>query len=284
MPVQHIIEDDDFQAAVAQAGSRLIVMDFFATWCGPCRTIAPFFETLSSKHSAALFLKIDVDKAQECAAQMRVRAMPTFVCWRSGRELERLEGANTRALEAMVEKHLESGASDATGDSKSSSLNSQIRKAGSECLNQDDDHPFQNIWDDDARFLQSDCDEQLLLTLEFQQPARIASLQFFAPADSGPKRVRLFINYPGSLDFDKAASMQSVQDVLVEPRHLGGEALALKFVKFQNVQTLHLFVQDNQGGGEVTRLRHLVINGSTIGGATDMGQFKRVAGKEGESH
>lgn len=70
MGVIHVDDDGRFAEALDNAGSRLVVCDFFADWCGPCRFIAPIFEQLSNKYSDALFLKIDVDRCRS-----------TFVCF-----------------------------------------------------------------------------------------------------------------------------------------------------------------------------------------------------------
>lgn len=62
-----------------------------------------------------------------------------------------------------------------------------------------------------------------------------------------------------------------------------GEPINLRYVKFQNVQNIQLFIKDNLSGGEVTQIDHLAIIGSPIS-TTNMGEFKRLAGKKGESH
>lgn len=69
----------------------------------------------------------------------------------------------------------------------------------------------------------------------------------------------------------------------VTPQDLEGVPVNLKYVKFQNVQNVQLFIKDNQGGGELTQIDHLAILGSPIC-TTNMSEFKRVAGKKGESH
>jgi hypothetical protein len=99
----------------------------------------------------------------------------------------------------------------------------------------------------------------------------------------GPKNIRIFMNQPTTVDFDKAVGMTSTQDITLTPAQLdSGELIPLKFVKFQNVQNLQLFMRDNQEGEEVTVVDQLHIIRCPID-ATNMKDFKRVAGKAGES-
>ena len=69
----------------------------------------------------------------------------------------------------------------------------------------------------------------------------------------------------------------------ITPGQLDGSPITLKFVKFQNVQNLQLFIKDNQSGDEITQLDYLGVIGTPIG-TTNMNDFKRVAGKKGEGH
>ena len=69
----------------------------------------------------------------------------------------------------------------------------------------------------------------------------------------------------------------------VTPEDLEGSPVNLRYVKFQNVQNIQLFIKDNQNNTDTTQIDHLAIIGSPIS-TTNMGDFKRVAGKKGESH
>lgn len=68
--------------------STLVVIDFHATWCGPCKVIAPTFLKLSNTLLHATFLKVDVDKVQAVAQKYSVRAMPTFVFLKAGVKID----------------------------------------------------------------------------------------------------------------------------------------------------------------------------------------------------
>lgn len=77
-----------------------VVIDFFATWCGPCKRIAPLFEDLADKYYPAItFLKVDVDESPELVEQFDVSAMPTFVFLKEGVIVKRVEGADVAGLE-----------------------------------------------------------------------------------------------------------------------------------------------------------------------------------------
>ena len=91
------------------------------------------------------------------------------------------------------------------------SLNSLLNSSGSECLNECDDHPLDNCLQDNAALLKSDCDEQLIISLAFNQVVKIQSLKLRAPATSGPKTLRVFKNQPRTLDFSQAESFESIQ-------------------------------------------------------------------------
>ena len=92
-------------------------------------------------------------------------------------------------------------------------LSSFIDKSQSECLNEADDHPYSHCLTSGGGYLESDCDEQLILSVSFNQAVKIHSLKIKAPSDKGPKNVRIFINQPNTLDFDKADSMIATQDI-----------------------------------------------------------------------
>lgn len=69
----------------------------------------------------------------------------------------------------------------------------------------------------------------------------------------------------------------------VTKENLEGTPIPLRFVKFQNVLNIQIFIKDNLAGSDITRIDHLAFYGSPIS-TTNMGDFKRISGKKGESH
>lgn len=284
MVVLKVANDTDYTEKLNAGGTKLVVIDFSATWCGPCKAIAPFVDEMSIKFPNAHFLNVDVDACQETAASYGVTAMPTFVFLRNKTRLALLKGADKAGLEAKIQQFYTDASQDQeVGVKGMMDITSFVDKRGSECLNESDDHPYAHCLTPGGGYLESDCDEQLILALTFNQSMKIHSLKIKAPSDKGPKTVRIFQNQPNTLDFDKADSMVSVQDLELTEEQLEGQIVPLKFVKFQNVQNLMFFFKDNQGGDEVTQIDHLSIIGTPIQ-STNMDDFKRVSGKKGEAH
>ena len=86
---------------------KLIVLDFFATWCGPCVRIAPKIDDWSTGEfkDKVVFLKCDVDQAEAVSQEYNIEAMPTFVFIKNGKETHRIVGANVDQLKKDIESH-----------------------------------------------------------------------------------------------------------------------------------------------------------------------------------
>jgi len=98
--VREITSLNEFNEAIKE--DKVTVVDFYATWCGPCKAIAPFVEKLADEVTDANFLKVDVDDVSDAAAESGVKAMPTFMLFRKGEKVAEIVGANPAALKAAV--------------------------------------------------------------------------------------------------------------------------------------------------------------------------------------
>ena len=89
---------DSFPAAVATSDDRPVLVDFWAPWCGPCRAQGPILDTLAaSEGDRSVIAKLDVDEAPGVAETFGVRAIPTLLVLRRGREVARFTGIQSAA-------------------------------------------------------------------------------------------------------------------------------------------------------------------------------------------
>lgn len=85
----------NFDSQITQSTTPTVV-DFWATWCGPCRAMGPMIEELSNEMTEVTFAKVNVDEAQELAMRFNVLSIPTFVVMKGGSEVGRFSGAMSK--------------------------------------------------------------------------------------------------------------------------------------------------------------------------------------------
>lgn len=90
---------------------KLMVVDFTASWCGPCKFIAPFLAELAKKIPSVTFLKVDVDELKSVATDWAVEAMPTFMFIKEGKIVDKVVGAKKDELQQTIAKHISSSSS-----------------------------------------------------------------------------------------------------------------------------------------------------------------------------
>ncbi|XP_014515771.1 thioredoxin H9 [Vigna radiata var. radiata] len=102
--VQLITTKESWDQHLEQANrdSKIVVANFSATWCGPCKMIAPYFCNLSEKHSSIMFLLVDVDEMTDFSTSLDIKATPTFFFLKNGKEFDKLVGANKPELEKRI--------------------------------------------------------------------------------------------------------------------------------------------------------------------------------------
>jgi len=103
--VQFLNTLDEFNATINKGDGKLVVVDFTATWCPPCQMIKPKFQELSEKETDVVFVAVDVDENDGTAAECGISCMPTFIFFKNGKQVHKIEGADLNSIIAGVTAH-----------------------------------------------------------------------------------------------------------------------------------------------------------------------------------
>lgn len=159
-------------------------------------------------------------------------------------------------------------------------LKDYIKTSNAACLNRDESTYTSSVLAGGQGPLKSnsDIDHQLLITIPFTEKVNLRKLIITAEVkegseESGPKDIKLFANQ--NLDFDDADSMKALQTIALDADNLKGSPVDLKFVKFQNVTSLTIFVDSNQDDSDVTVINAVTIIGKPRSGM-NMKELKKV--------
>ena len=308
--------------------SSIVVTDFWASWCGPCKAIAPFYSKLAeqlSRPNTITFTKVDTDAQKEIVSTYGITAMPTFMIFKNGRETKRIKGADPKALDAAVKSLAEEAAKVPEGGASGSGqagaggrwsafeaprgyadVSDSVDKLGLDFLNLDAERGAKKVVFEASKpsslgggsggkdWIESDTDEQLMLFIPFQSTIKVHSLHITSirPKDGEdeeapmrPKTIKLYTNRSTVLGFDEADDTAPTQAVLLKEPDWDNESqtakVELRFVKFQNISSLVVFVVDGDGDGEKTRIDRIRIFGET-GEKRAMGKLEKIGDAPGE--
>ncbi|CAG8501153.1 21330_t:CDS:2 [Gigaspora margarita] len=97
---------DDFDKQLEEAGDKLVVVDFWADWCGPCKMMAPKFEELSKEYTDVKFLKVNTDDQGKLSERENISALPTFRFFKNKKSLaDDVVGADLATLTAKIKQY-----------------------------------------------------------------------------------------------------------------------------------------------------------------------------------
>ncbi|KAF7825400.1 thioredoxin H-type-like [Senna tora] len=102
--VQLITSKESWEQKLTEAtrDGRIVIANFSAAWCGPCKTIAPYYSELSEKFPSLMFLVVDVDEMTDFSSSWDIKATPTFFFLKNGQQIDKLVGANKPELQKKI--------------------------------------------------------------------------------------------------------------------------------------------------------------------------------------
>ena len=104
MEIKHLSKNEFDQSV--NAGEDLVIVDFFATWCGPCKMLTPVVERMAEKHSDVHFYKVDIDEENDLASRFQIMSVPTLLYMKQGQMVNKSVGLVSPAdMEKEIEKH-----------------------------------------------------------------------------------------------------------------------------------------------------------------------------------
>ncbi|KAG9257017.1 PITH domain-containing protein [Emericellopsis atlantica] len=302
--------------------STLVVADFYADWCAPCKQIAPVYESLAkslSRPGALAFAKVNTENNSDISAQYHVTALPTFLVFRGGKVEDTVQGADPTKLKNIVQKLLSEVESmgEASGSGGSGSggqwlgadvprgyreITDEVEVRNCEILNADEDAGTVKTLFETQKptgfekastsrdYVQSGADDQLLLYIPFQSTVKLHTLQITslpAEGDDAPARpgvVRLFINRPQNMDFSEADDSEPTQAIELGPNDWNANGTANIPLRFVKFQkTNTVIVYVQRGDGEAETVR--VDRLRLIGEAgakREMGKLQKIGDEPGE--
>ncbi|KAN0101442.1 thioredoxin domain containing protein [Hyaloscypha variabilis] len=280
----------------------LLVIDFYATWCGPCKVISPVFDKLAKPHDSStsiIFAKCDVDKAKDVAQACNITAMPTFQFFKQGKKVDEVKGADPQQLTTKIGYYTTAAAKETAGQGPSTkagesstassgpaSLRPLIDINTAKLLNTSLLSSVRNIASPPPAgyAVASASGSRLLIHLPFSQPVTPSQLKITIAKDSitnAPSRIQIGTNVPvrvtkspegvetNDLDLEssigKAENTQSFN--IYSDEYVNGVAeLKLKASKFTGVKSLTIRVDANMSGepATVTKIGAVDIIGTKV--------------------
>jgi len=216
--------------------------------------------------------------------------MPTFLFIKNKVVVETLREANSTGLSQLVSKHASGVSSSGSGQSAAAadstgdiSLLEFVDSQQLNCLNESSNYGIKALLSTKARntstdkYLLSDADEQLLINIAFNQIVKVRSLVFHTSDPSaGPNKVKLIANNR-NLSFEDFEDDSTVAQTLTvtEEDLRESKKINVRFVRFQNVTTLSIFVSSNHGNEEETRIDAIDIYGLPVQTTADLSGLKK---------
>lgn len=105
MAVHSVKDDSELRSLLEKSGEKLVIVDWSAAWCAPCKQIAPVYEALSNENKNVVFIKADIDVLQDASVEAGVQSVPTFHFIKNNELVAEFSGADQNKLKTLIKQH-----------------------------------------------------------------------------------------------------------------------------------------------------------------------------------
>lgn len=261
------VGESEFPALLA--ANELLVAQFTALWCGPCKAISPIVDKWYAENTNVEIVRVDLDQSQTLAAQYSVSAVPTFIFFENGKEVNRVQGAQasiTTDLANFSKPKVDLTEFKLFVPKGYGVLNSVVHLGETVTLNTvplDKDHDAKTVFRLDGGGVVTDADSQGLFFVPLNNVCKLYSvlIQWEEHEDSQPPLlIKIWQNKPGIMSFEDAVSDSAPPHKEVLELKDGWFEAKVKYVRFQKVQNLNIFV-DGDDEDTHTYIKRIVLVG-----------------------
>ncbi|PVV02708.1 hypothetical protein BB560_002836 [Smittium megazygosporum] len=219
------------------------------------------FARMAQKYQNVVFGEIDLDSKMKATASIQKDQLPVV-------QIDEIIAAEPKDVEAKLAKYINYTTKlDIKSASVHSDLQSYIIKSQLECLNYSKENPLESIITENDSYLESDVDEQLLISIAFNQPVKLYGIKIIPAKDkvgNAPKSIKLYSN-ARNLGFSDAESIDATDSIELDSSYYNDpDIIKLRYVRFQNTNTLSIFIENNIDDDDVTIVNQIVFIGTPV--------------------
>ena len=254
----------------------LLIVDFYAHWCGPCKQISPVFERLAaqSKSSLIVFAKVDVDACKDVAQQCGITAMPTFQFYKKNVKVDEIRGADVQGLTTKIKYYCAgiqtSAPGNKLGQSSDAGIRSLIDLDRSRLINATSRSNIKGLLRPSfagAAAVDSADGQSLLVHLPFSVPVSITSIKLSVPANAtsqAPSKIHVGTNVDAAKDLLALVKAENVQSFsLYSDDYVNASTtLQLKPGKFKGITSLTILIDANISTTGATQISQIDLVGT----------------------
>lgn len=260
--LKHVNNDSDFDVTLGKTvdDPKLVVVEFYTTWCPYCRDMAPYFRQFADAYPNTIFVKVNAERCRSVTAQYNLKGYPTFVLYKKKELIDRFEGKDPGRLEREIKKYgltsrsMEQEATTSRGTetpraarTEISNVSSYLDKKNCRCFNDLAVSSFLGFLDG-RKLISGRGVGKVLMVYVFTQPILLKYFKIKAAKVSAPKSLSFYPDQPMTLDFEDIALLTPLLEITLTDADIAGEnKLDLSALGGKPLSVLHVLIGETVG-------------------------------------